>query len=214
MTVKNTMSVTRALAELKRLEDRIGNAIREGQFVGVVVGKGTFARAAGSQPNVDAVSSKIQASFDKVESLISLRQRIKSAIILSNAKTLVTIGGKQMTVAEAIEYKSFIATKVQFLNQLRTSFGVASNAVAKLNSELDAIINRNLETVYGNEKGKADVAMVEAISKPQREQKEASLLDPQDIARKIDKLSEEISVVQSEIDFVLSESNARTDIEV
>lgn len=57
-------------------------------------------------------------------------------------------------------------------------------------------------------------SMFEAIAKPQREQKEASLIDPIKINDLIKSLEEEISLVETELDFTLSESNAKTEIEI
>ena len=47
--------------------------------------------------------------------LISRRNKIKSAIIMSNAKTVVEVAGKQMTVAEAIDKKSSIEYEKELL---------------------------------------------------------------------------------------------------
>jgi len=86
--------------------------------------------------------------------------------------------------------------------------------VTKQNAALEAQIETNLATIYGNEKGKVDASMFEAIAKPQREQKEASLIDPIKINDVIKSLEDEISLVETELDFTLSESNAKTEIEV
>ena len=40
------------------------------------------------------------------------------------------------------------------------------------------------------------------------------MLDPADIASRITALEADVSLVKTELDFVLSESNARTDIDV
>ena len=53
--------------------------------------------------------TKARASLQKVDALIARRRVIKRAIVLSNAVVTVTVANEEMTVAEAIEMKNFIA---------------------------------------------------------------------------------------------------------
>ena len=209
------MSITRALVELKRLNDRIEQAILQGKFVSRTVGHNKFQKVIGI-PNVsvEQAKNKIQASFDKVDALIINREKIKSAIVLSNASTYVSVLGRSMTVAEAIELKSTVTFRQQYLNTLRNQLMLETREVDKANLELDTVITASLNTIYGNEKGKVDAEMHKAITLPQKEQKEANLLDPMNIQSRIEKLTDEISQLSSEVDFVLSESNAMTQIDV
>lgn len=210
------ISITRALSELKVLQDRINRSIIEGVFVGVTTGKGNYSTSVvgGVKTTLEAASATIQGSFDKVEDLITRRQKIKSAIILSNAKTLVNINGKEMTVAEAIEMKSTVESKKIQLQGMRNQFNAANQIINQVNTTLEAVIQQSLDKVYGTEKSKVDSTLLESIADPQRQQKEASLLDPCKIADKIEKLQNEIQILESEVDFTLSESNAKTVIEV
>lgn len=210
------ISITRALSELKVLQDRINRSIIEGVFVGVTTGKGTYSTSVvgGVKTTLEAASASIQGSFDKVEDLIARRQKIKSAIILSNAKTLVNINGKEMTVAEAIEMKSTVESKKIQLQYMRNQFNGANQTINQVNTALEAVIQQSLDKVYGAEKSKVDSTLLESIADPQRQQKEASLLDPCKIAEKIENLQNEIQILESEVDFTLSESNAKTVIEI
>jgi hypothetical protein len=207
------ISVTRALVELKRFQERIENAILHGRFVDRTIGHDQYKKVS-SNMSVGEAIAKIQASFDKIDSLISNREKIKAAIVLSNAATLVTVLGRTMTVAEAIELKSTVSFRQMYLNNIRNQFTLTTNAVDKANTELEASITASLNTIYGNEKGKVEPSMYSAISQPQKQQKESALLDPCNVASRIEKLTDEISQMNSEIDFVLSESNAKTVISV
>jgi hypothetical protein len=146
--------------------------------------------------------------------MIEMRTKIKAAVVASNATTKVKLGTREMTVAEAIELKKSIDVKRNMLNAYRRQVVQANALVTKQNAALEAQIETNLATIYGNEKGKVDASMFEAIAKPQREQKEASLIDPIKINDVIKSLEDEISLVETELDFTLSESNAKTEIEV
>ena len=215
MTNTNTMTVTRALAELKRFDDRIHREITSNVFVGVTVGKNALQKPFMGTGTVDQQSKNIQSSFDTVQSLIAQRQKIKSAVVVSNAKTMVTLGGVTMTVAEAIEMKKSVAYKQTFLQYLTSQYNVANQQVTSQNAKLETAIDTMVSQVMGaSDKGKVDTTSYEAIAVPQRNAKEAALLDPKGIAEQIKKLTEEIALVEMELDFVLSEKNATTTIEV
>ena len=209
----NKMSVTRALAELKRLDDRLNRMTTDQSiFVSVAVGQGDKQKVLGVSDTVQNVVSQIQSNRDRVNSMIEMRAKIKAAVVASNAATKVKLGSREMTVAEAIELKKSIDVKRNMLATYRRQVIQANALVAKQNAALEAQIETNLATIYGNEKGKVDASMFEAIAKPQREQKEASLIDPIKINDVIKSLEDEISLVETELDFTLSESNAKTDI--
>ena len=211
----NKMSVTRALAELKRLDDRLKRMTTDQSiFVSVAVGQGDKQKVLGVSDTVQNVVSQIQSNRDRVNSMIEQRAKIKAAVVASNAATKVTLGTREMTVAEAIELKKSIEVKRNMLSTYRRQVIQANALVAKQNAALEAQIETNLATIYGNEKGKVDASMFEAIAKPQREQKEASLIDPIKINDLIKSLEEEISLVETELDFSLSEINAKTEIEI
>ena len=211
----NKMSVTRALAELKRLDDRLDRmATDQSIFVSVAVGQGDKQKVLGVSDTVQNVVSQIQSNRDRVNSMIEMRAKIKSAVVASNAATKVKLGAREMTVAEAIELKKSIDVKRNMLLNYRRQVFQANALVHSQNATLDAQIETNLATIYGNDKGKVDASMFEAIAKPQREQKLASLIDPIKINDLIKSLDEEISLVDTELDFTLSEINAKTEIEV
>jgi len=209
-----TMSITRAIVELKRLNSRIENAISGGKFVAKTVGKNSFKKVVGANDSVESMSAKIQASFDSVESLIEMRGKIKAAIVLSNATTKVTVMEKEMSVAEAIELKSTITFRHMYLRVLQTQLAREMVDVEKANMVLDSTIEVSLNSIYGSEKTKISEDVYKSVANPQKEQKEAALLDPMKIEDKIKKLTEQISIIESEVDFTLSESNAKTVITV
>lgn len=212
MSEKQTISITRGLVELKRLNDRINLAIQSGKFVSRTIGKNQNKKVVGSNQTVDQMTKIIQASFDSVDALILNREVIKSAIVLSNAKTMVTISGRTLSVAEAIELKGTIAFRQQYLQNLRMQLMRENASVEAANTQLDANIETSLNQIYGSEKSKINDDTYKSVANPQKEQKESALLDPVGIETRIAKLVEEISVLESEIDFTLSESNAKTQI--
>ena len=130
---KEKMSVHRGLAEIKLLDSRIGRAITEGIYC--THNKRSNQKIQGMEIQ-DFKDKIIKSSFDKVEELIKRRQRIKSAIVKSNAMTDVEIAGNKMSVAEAIERKISIEHDREFLNKLKQQYSTALLNIERNNATL------------------------------------------------------------------------------
>ena len=206
------ITVTRGLAELKTLGNRISNAIVTGTYVGVV--RGNKEVPLNSAIPKDELEKSIQASFQQVTDLIARRDEIKRAIIVSNGATKVNIKGVEMTVAEAIERKASIQYTLQLVNTLQQQYNNATVQVNNQNARVDADIEKRVMAAYGNDKGKVTADQHDVIAKAVKGEAEAKLLDPAKILDKIASLRKEYEDFVTEVDFVLSESNARTDIEI
>ena len=95
---KETMSVHKALSELKIMESRITNAIGTGIYC--IENKHSNEKIKGVL--IDDYKKVMHGNYDKATDLIKRYNAIKKAVVLSNAKTTVMIGEKEYTVAEAI----------------------------------------------------------------------------------------------------------------
>lgn len=212
MSEKQLISVTRALALLKQTDERIQRATAE-TFVGVSVGKGANRKVQRGNDTVEIVEKNIQSSIDSVLDLLKRRAVIKAALVSSNAYTHITIGGESVTVAEAIEMKRSVEYKRSLVTTMKSQFLSATNTVATLNNQMEQKIDELASSMLTSDKStKIDPAVLAAIGAPQRAQKEASLIDPAGIADFIKKLEDEISEIDTELDFTLSEVNAKTNI--
>lgn len=196
------ISITRALSELKLLDKRINRAINESTFAGFVVGKKVMT---GFQ-NVEEIEKRAKADYQSVNDLISRRNTIKSAIVVSNATTTVEIGGKAMTVAEAIERKTSIQYDYQLLNRMKQAYTKYVNHVENVNEEVKQRLDRHLETLYGKE-GKVKAGENAELIKPFLEENEAKFIDPIKLKDKIEQLESDIEEFETEVDHILSESN-------
>lgn len=211
--MQQTISVTRALAELKNINERINNAIQSGVFLGLTKGKGSNKVMLGVG-EVASATATIQGSYDKVDSLIAQRQKIKAALVKSNAETTVSFQGREISVAEAIELKSTVSFKELYLGRLRNTKTSALQQVDSYNSKLDTTIQVMLQSVYGADKSKVDPSQYDSIANPQKDKNEVSILDPKGIDKVIESLEESIQALKTELDFTLSESNARTTVTI
>lgn len=203
------MSITRALAELKLLDKKIEKATRQGLFVSTAVGKKPVK---GYKTN-EEFEQTATSQYQSVLALIKRRQVIKSAIVQSNATTVVEIAGVKMTVAEAIERKTSITYEQELLRKVSLDFYQANDRAETENERVKHRLDQLLEANFGKD-AKAKDTEVEAIAKPFLEQNETKVIDPIGARKEIEKLQESIDNFLTEVDFVLSESNTITKIEI
>lgn len=202
------ISITRALAEIKILKDRISDSVASGMVSIAVDGKGVD-----SGKPIQEIETILKANLQQSRALIKRRELLKSAVVVSNAATKVTVGSQEMTVAEAIERKQSVAFQQQLLQALKTQLLRANAKVSQTNGEVEARADALVQTAVGRDR-KVDQAEIDAIVKPFRAKNEASLIDPNKLADVIAELEAEISEFVLNVDFALSEVNAVTKIDV
>lgn len=208
------ISVTRALAELKMLAERINN--HTALFTPCHISKGLGAKQTVPNTNLTptAAAEKIKAAHQSLSDLVERRNRLKSAIMKSNAETMVTIGGLTMTVMDAIERKRSISYDDGILQRMRMAYTQALHAIEQGNRKLGDQIDQAVLSAYSNDKGKVTPEQYEAVAAPRKSEHELNLIDPLDLNTRIQKMTDAIASFTTEVDFVLSESNARTTINV
>jgi hypothetical protein len=79
-----SLTITRALAELKLLDTKINQKTHSGEFVFMISKKNR------SNYNLQTLISNSQATYQSITDLITRRNKLKSAIILSNSNTKVS----------------------------------------------------------------------------------------------------------------------------
>lgn len=216
MATKQTMSVTRALATLSSIGDQIAELPLKSTWIAVQIGTGAKAKESTGNTVAD-VTANIQSSFDTMKTLFTKRAALKSAVVLSNANTKVKVGGREMTVAEAIELKSGVAARKVLIAQMKQAQLKAQASVETTNKALQAKLDDQILKMLGGDTKSikdVDATALEALAKPQRETSEASLIDPGKLADTIKKMEGEITELETELDYTLSEINAKTEISV
>ena len=165
---------------------------------------------------VDDFKNEVKANYQSILDLIKNRDVIKSAIILSNAKTKVIIADKEYTVAEAIDKKNRIALETDLLMKLKSELITKSKQVTNFNDKLEAQIDKEREIMLSgdNAKNKDIVKTAEELAIAKRENNSVELVDPLNIEKVINELEDSIMSFKAEVDQQLSISNAITLIEV
>jgi hypothetical protein len=210
------MTVHKALAELKIIDNRINNAIAEGSYV--VANKHSNEKIGGK--TINDYKEHMKASHQKVCDLIARRNAIKRAVVLSNANTKVKVGNDEFTVAEAIEMKNHgMEFKATFLRTVAYQNQVAQTELNRNSG--DAIEKRAEQYVLSviqaqpkDAKMAIDSDAMQALRKDYIKNNTYDLIDPLNVNKIIEELTDEINEFNTEVDAALSVSNALTVIEI
>lgn len=215
MSTVEKMTIHKALAELKTMDDRINKAIRSTTYVLAV--KHSAEKINGK--SVTSFKEDMRSGYQKVTDLIARREAMKRAVVLSNATTKVTVGGKEMTVAEAIEQKNHgMEFKNALLYQINSAYVTAQNELARnggeaLEKKAEQYILAVIAAQPKDSKMSVDSDAMKTMRKEYIENNTYDLVDPMDIAKVIETLDAEINEFNAEVDAALSVSNALTVIE-
>jgi len=203
--VPASMSITQALARLKLLRKRIDNSIGDGEFIKMKTKRASF--------DVDEFTRHAKGSYQSFKDLLTLYNTIKSAIVISNAMTNVSIGGKAYTVAEAVERKRSIEFEKHLLDQMRSQYNSVQRAFEAHQVAEQARVERLLSVELGKD-AKTNPETIKILSDSFLAENKATIVDPLHLEALIKGMSEEIELFETTVDYTLSESNGKTMIRI
>jgi hypothetical protein len=202
MAETGSISVTRALVELKTLDSRIQKAMTNAVYVTYQI------------QNEDAPRSQVTENlYQKARDLIDYRKRLKGAIVRSNATTPVNIGGVEYTVAEAIERKNSIKYEKTLLQTMKQQLGSVTRTVENYNQSVQRKLDNLLQESFKSSQ-KTNLDEMKNFSETYMRSNRAEVVDPLRLSVKINELEEQILKFESEVDVALSEMNSKTTIRV
>lgn len=204
------MTIHRALSELKLIDAKIEKQITELTPVAInQVGK-----KIGGYLSVEDFSTNAISAYQSVIDLIDRKIKIKSKIVESNSKVIVKVGGKDYTVADAITFKKVIETKKRLYAHLTLKFKQEQGNLNKQNEVINANGLQIALHVVGGDASKKDDQQATSANKAYVDGNSFALIDPLKIQDKITSLETEIGNFETEVDAVLSETNAVTTIDI
>ena len=208
------ISILRALNEISLLDKKINKNLvtKDGVFNYVnfsIGGKPPI----GYKDNNECIAD-IKSHYQSVSDLIKRRSEIKSKIVESNAKTIITVIGQDMSVAATIEFKKSIQFEVNFLNQLKAVSSNINKTIEQHNNQLEQKIEALVAQTYSGKNTKINQDEYDNIATPFKKGRLAEIIDPLDIKTIIDKKEEYINEFERTINNILTESNATTMIEI
>jgi hypothetical protein len=211
MTVE-TMTVHKALAELKVLDARIQKAMRSAPFV--VANKHSNTKIEGVP--VSEYSNSMKSAYQQCRDLINRRNAIKRAVISSNAVAKIVVAGEEYTVAEAIDMKQ---AGVDLYRTLRDKM-VMDNTTARMKAtqnngdSLERRADDHVKVLFGNSDMKDATEEVKKAREEFIKAQTYELLDPLGIVGEMEALDKLINEFLVDVDSQLSVSNAITTIEI
>lgn len=200
-----TISVTQALAELKLLDKRIQKALDYVTWADV--------KTKSHPVDADKFSRTVHAEYQSFLALVQRRDTMKRAVVTSNAATHVKVGKWEGTVAEAIEYKTSIHYKKRLLDTMRAQLLTAKSQFTSHQESVDSRLEKLLHSELGKDV-KTSPETITALTNSFRENNKVELVDPLDLAARTRELEEEIESFETNVDWVLSETNGKTMIVV
>ncbi len=205
--MSTTMSITRALVELKLLNSRICKLVSDEAWM--------ISKTKHKNSNVveETFAKDVRSSYQSLLDMIERRDKIKAAINASNSTTLVKISGKEMTVAHAIDYKKVVEYKQLFLERLRERRSEVNGEQQLHQMKLQSKIDDNVRVILGRD-AKPDSAVLNSITETLTKNDPIEVYDPLKLDELINELDRSIDEFNANIDFVLSESNSLTMISV
>lgn len=206
------MTVHKALAELKLLDDRIKKAIAEGIYC--VANKHSNDKIGGIL--LDDYIKTMQGRYDKATDLINRRKAIKRAVVLSNSVTKVSVAGVEYTVAEAIEMKNHgVEFDKMLMNAMNIQYKNAQMQIKQENGkDLEERAEQYVTAIYGQKEGKTNTADIEKVKSDFLTANQYELVDPIHVLDKIEDLEKKIDDFIADVDSALSVSNALTEITI
>lgn len=215
------MTIHRALVELKTIDARISKETRSASFC--VAAKHGVKKISGIP--VEDYMGAASSSMDKIVDMINRRNAIKSAVSKSNAITMVSVGDKTYTVAEAIAMKQHgMALWEELLNRIRMQYASAISEIESNNSALDDKADRFVTDTYGGKDSSKDVdpQIIASARQAYIESRQYDLYDGlsksggrfNSVKDAIENIENMISSFDNEVDAALSVSNATTTIEI
>ena len=200
------MNIHKALSTKKLLEKRIDKV--NDSLIPLGYKMKSSSTEYSTRLSVDDFNKKAQSSFEKSTALIHNYNKICQAITLSNSRTEIEVNGQKMTVSDAINRKNNIDKEEQLLNVLKKNYKKVLDEVKHRNDVLEEKIDtlREIDIKEKIERQSSYEIM--------RESESWEMVDPLNILKIIDNMEKDIMEFKSEVDFVLSTSNAQTIIEI
>ena len=205
MANKVKMSITRALAQVKLIESKLGRA-----FAGFDVeinGKLKYF------PNFTTEQFEKEAlvEVNSFEDLFKNRLKIKSAIARANIDTKISLLDTEYSIIELIDLKNSSQYKKNVYTNLINNYNKCKSDVVNQDVKIENEVSKQVEVANSN-KTQVSKDLTTTLTETYKTLWGGKIVGL-DI-NKISKEKEELDKLVAEIDMILSEINSKTEIEV
>ena len=207
-----SVTITRALSKIKILTDMINNDIKNNVFITTVPNS-----MLGSEEHANLVKS-LTSSHTSLEDKIKEIVKLKRLIAESNLTSYLEVSGKRVSVTEALAMKETMEFYSRFLVTLRKQNTRSAEEVNHTNMRISQAIAGNTSDISSNSDIKnEDLEKRLALNAKQLQESmgikvvSATKETPEQL---IESIKDYYNDFVSEIDYLLSEHNAVTTIEL
>ena len=209
------MLITQALDERDLLKKKITDTIKYNNFVSV---KKKSKSVDINNADAQKVAEDIKAAYQSVNDMIKRYCKIIQKIAESNAKTYITVDGKDMTISAAISIIKDINNGDFFMKSLQTKlekdFANASDTIRRNNNTVEQNKNTLLNGLIARNDSKSATDKEVELVNATVDGDYAEFIDPLDINAEITKLRESNLTLKANILSAIKISNATTVIEI
>jgi hypothetical protein len=203
------ISLTRLLNEIKLTNKKIDKKLSEDVKYFDIMAGGKLKNYKSEADMKVAVESQLQS----IQDLIKQRDLYKKTLLDANNKTTLTVGDETFTIAEAIAKKDTVSQELSLIKTMKRQLNEVENNIQYIEADNDEKLDDLIRASIGKDK-KTDAGEIESITKVFRDNNKVSLVDAGGAKKFLADKEEALDVFISNIDFSLSEINAKTEVEV
>lgn len=215
------MLVTQALEERDVLIRKINNKIEKASFTDTIQPKNE--KVFFNQINKEDYTQQAYASWQQIMDLIDRFERIDAAIVISNSNTYITTSYGRLSIAEALSIQSRIEETGIYESDASFERKLLRKMQAEYNKRIQFCVQKNSQLQTNAEKMR--LSLLQKTLDPKDEnlseivdtyihQNTSEIVDPLDILKKIDALTEKRNTLLYELETQIKISNATTFIEI
>lgn len=200
------ISLHRVIAEIKSLEEKLNLSVP------VVAACSSKDQMVGNLTK-EKFEAQSQGAIDEFTANLSRLRKLKAARNLANSTTVVKIAGSEMTIDEAIIYKVTSEKLRTFVQFVKSQMVAAANQVAIASAEVEKKIEAQAIAIGGSTK-KIDQNELDTIRRMFQKSTGKEIAIGSNVEDFIAKATKSLDEFAVEVDYVLSEANAKTLVEV
>ena len=205
MANKVKMSITRALAQVKLIESKLGRAFAgfDVEVNGKLKGFPNF--------TTEQFEKEALVEVNSFEDLFKNRLKIKSAIARANIDTKISLFGTEYSIIELIDLKNSSQYKKNVYTNLINNYNKCKSDVVNQEVKIENEVSKQVEVANSN-KTQVSKDLTTTLMETYKTLWGGKIIGL-DI-NKISKEKEDLDKLVAEIDMILSEINSKTEIEV
>jgi hypothetical protein len=203
------ISLTRLLNEIKLTNKKIDKKLQEDVKYFDVMSSGKLK----AYKSEEDMKQTVDAHVKSIDDLITQRDNYKRILLNANNSTTLTVGDAKFTIAEAIAKKETVTQELKWIEKMERQLTEAKVRADNIESTNEAKLDDLIKASIGKDK-KTDAKEIEDITNVFRKNNKVTVADPSGVEKLLESKRVLLDEFISNIDFSLSEINAKTEVEI